>query len=298
LRRAALALGVVAACSQGAASPDPAPPPSAPPVPPAPPAPVIDAPIASLASCERIPFAGSIDVPEASGAAWLPDGTIVVVSDSGNDGAYVTIDAHDGHVLRAGKLPLGARGDDLEGLAIADGVMWGITSSGWLRAWKPHGDGYQLHVPPYRIDPDDDCALESVNCGSNYEGLCLRPEVAASLDGCVGYAASKATGDLVCLVVDDTGRYVAAPERRIHVSNRAALADCYIGADATVWTGDNLFGRNAVRRIVKGAVVETAYLGDGFAEALTLAPDGTIYRFSDMSGTPSRVAAYRCDTGT
>lgn len=289
MNRAALALLLVAACSKGAASSDPAPT-----IKPAPA--VVDASIASLASCTKIPFADSIDVPEASGAVWLPDNTIVVVSDSGNDGAYVTIDAHDGRLLHAGMLPLHAKGDDLEGLAMANGQMWGITSSGWLRAWKPHHGGYQLSVAPYRLDPEDDCALESVNCGSNYEGLCLRPEVAASLDGCAGYAASKATGDLVCLVVDDAGRFVAAPERRIHVSNRESLADCYIGSDATVWTGDNLFGRNAVRRIVKGAVVETAYLGEGFAEAMTLAPDGTIYRFSDMGGSPSHVAAYRCDT--
>jgi hypothetical protein len=287
LRRAALSLLVVAACSKGTASSDPAPPP---------PAPAIDAAVDSIATCTKIPFAESIAVPEASGAVWLSDDTIVVVSDSGNDGAYVTIDAHDGHVVQSGMLPLGPRGDDLEGLALADGQMWAITSSGWMRAWKPHhgGKGYELSVAPYRIDPDDECALDAVNCGNNYEGLCLRPEVAASLDGCVGYAAAKATGDLVCLVVDDAGRFVSAPDRRIHVSNREALADCYIGADATVWTGDNLFGRNAVRRIVKGAIAETAYIGEGFAEAMTLAGDGTIYRFSDMGGTPSRVTAYRC----
>jgi hypothetical protein len=27
---------------------------------------------------------------------------------------------------------------------------------------------------------------------------------------------------------------------------------------------------------------------------MALAPDGTIYRFSDTGGAPSRVAAYRC----
>lgn len=292
MNRAACGLLVIAGCSRGAASSDPPPPTPTPPPP-------IDASIRSLSSCSRIPFAQTIPLAEASGAQWLPDGTIVVVSDSGNDGAYVAIDAGDGHVLHAGKLPLGGAGDDLEGLSAANGMIWAITSSGWMRAWKPHRDaakGYALAVAPYRIDPDDECALDAVNCGNNYEGLCLRPEVAASLDGCAGYAAAKTPGDLVCLVTDDGGRFVAAPERRIHVSSREALAACDITSDGTVWTGDNLFGRSAVRRIVKGAVADSAFLGEGFPEAMAIAADGTIYRFSDIGGAPSRVTAYRCDT--
>jgi hypothetical protein len=253
--------------------------------------------VAALSSCERIPFAASIPLAEASGAQWMPDNTILVVSDSGNDGAYVTIDADDGRVLSAGKLPLGGGGDDLEGLALADGMIWAVTSSGWMRAWKPKPSGkhaYELAVPAYRIDPEDECALDAVNCGNNYEGLCLQPAAAAALGGCAGFAAAKASGDLVCLVADDNGRYVAAPERRIHVSGREALAACDLAADGTVWTGDNLFGRSAVRRVKDGQVVDSATLGAGFPEAMAIAPDGTIYRFSDTGGAPSVVAAYRC----
>lgn len=258
--------------------------------------PPAEAPVAitSLESCERIPFATTIPIAEASGAVWMPDGTIVVVSDSGNDGAFVTLDARDGQVVASGKLPLGGPGDDLEGLASADGMLWAITSSGWMRAWTPGAKRYELTVQPYRIDVDDECTVDAVNCGNNYEGLCLQPGASAALGGCVGYAASKRSGDLVCLVPDDNGRYVAAPERRIHVSNREALAACDIAADGTIWTGDNLFGRSSVRRVVKGEVAESAALGDGFPEAMALAPDGTIYRFSDMGGAPSRVAAFRC----
>jgi hypothetical protein len=97
----------------------------------------------------------------------------------------------------------------------------------------------------------------------------------------------------VCLVADD-GRYVAAPERRLHVSNPESLAACDIDADGTIWTGDNLFGRSNVRRVRDGVVVESAALGVGFPEAMALAPDGTLYRFSDMGGSPSQAAAYRC----
>ena len=166
-----------------------------------------------------------------------------------------------------------------------------------LRAWQPHASGkhaYQLAVPAYRIDPDDECTVDAVNCGNNYEGLCLEPAATAALGGCAGYAASKATGDLVCLVADGDGRYVAAPERRIHVSGREALAACDLGADGSVWTGDNLFGRSLVRRVKGGEVVDSAGLGAGFPEAMALAPDGIIYRFSDTGGGPSLVAKYRC----
>lgn len=285
---------MLAACSKGAASSDPSPPPPPPPAP----APSTDAPveITALASCERIPFATTIPIAEASGAVWLPGGTIVVVSDSGNDGAYVTLDAKDGQLVASGKMPLGGGGDDLEGLATADGMLWAITSSGWMRAWKLHrsGRGYELVVSAYRIDSEDECAIDAVNCGHNYEGLCLQPAASAALGGCAGYAAAKATGDLVCLVADDNGRYVAAPERRVHVSGREALAACDIAADGTIWTGDNLFGRSSVRRVVKGAVVDSASLGTGFPEAMALAPDGTIFRFSDTGTGPSSATAYRC----
>ncbi|HUQ05466.1 MAG TPA: hypothetical protein VM261_23350 [Kofleriaceae bacterium] len=287
---ASFALGA-AACSRGGASSDPPPPPPPPPSPPRTPT------IGALSSCERQPFAPTIPIAEASGAQWMPDGTILVVSDSGNGGAFVTIDGGDGHVVASGKLPLGGPGDDLEGLAGADGMIWAITSSGWMRAWTPRASGkhaYELAVHAYPIDPDDECTVDAVNCGNNYEGLCLMPAASAALGGCAGYAASKASGDLVCLVRDDDGRYVAAPERRIHVSGREALAACDLAADGTIWTGDNLFGRSVVRRVSGGEVVDSAALGAGFPEAMTVAPDGTIYRFSDTGGAPSVVAKYRC----
>ncbi len=292
---------VAIACSRGTSGQDPPPPTP-------PPAAATDAPVepaaggTDLGDCTRVTVAASVPVAEASGAVFLADGTILVVSDSGNDGAYVVIDAGDGHVVESGKLPLGAsdgasRADDIEGLSRVGTKIWGLTSSGWVRAWERRADGpgFTLVVPAYRIDDEDACAVDTVNCGNNYEGLCLAPTAAAAaaLGGCVGYAASKATGDLVCLVADGD-RWRADPARRLHVSNPEALADCDVAADGTIWTGDNLFGRNAVHRIAGGAIVATGHLGEGFPEVITVGPDGRIYRFSDMGGAPSRVAVHDC----
>ncbi len=225
----------------------------------------------------------------------------MVVADSGHDGEYLVIDDADGRVLDSGKLPLGAAGgDDLEGLTSDGDRIWAITSSGWLRAWRarPTG-GFELVVAAYRVDDEDPCPVDAVNCGLNYEGLCLAPAVvpAAALGGCRGFAAAKATGDLVCLVADGD-RWRADPTRSIHVGAREVLAACDITADGTVWTGDNLFGGSTVRRIVGGAITDSVHLGDGFPEAMAVAPAGTIYRFSDTGGAPSRIAAYRCTPTT
>ncbi len=253
----------------------------------------------ALDGCTRLPFADHLPIAEASGAVWLPDdgGVLVVVADSGHDGAYLVIDAGDGRVREQGKLPLGpGGGDDLEGLTSDGERLWAITSSGWLRAWRPRaGGGFALDVGPYRIDDEDGCALTAVNCGSNYEGLCLARTAAAraALGGCGGYAAAKTTGRLVCLVQDD-GRWRVEPGRAIEVTGPEMLAGCDIDDAGAVWTGDNLFGAMRVRKLVGGEVVASARLGVGFPEALAVSRDGTIYRFSDTGGAPSGVAAYRC----
>lgn len=258
---------------------------------------------AAIGPCERLPFAETVPVPEASGAQWLArdGGVILVVGDSGHHGAYAIISADDGRVLERGKLPLGGGGDDLEGLAAEDpdgARVWAISSSGWMRGWRRKaGGGYELDVTAHRIDEDDECGVDAVNCGHNYEGLCLAPGPGAGrplADGCLGYAVAKADGDLVCLVRDGE-RWVADRARSIDLGTRDATAACDITPDGAVWTGDNLFGGTTVRRLVGGKVVATAILGVGFPEAMAIAPGGIIYRFSDLSGdAPSRVAKYRC----
>src|SRR5690242_17471297 len=143
---------------------------------PAEPAAVDAPPTVSLADCKRLPFASPLPIAEASGAVWLPQdgGVIVVIADSGHRGDYLIIDDDDGKVLETGKLPLDGRGDDLEGLATDGDRLWAITSSGWMRSWKrKDGGGYHADLHAYRIDDDDECSLDAVNCGHNYEGLCF-----------------------------------------------------------------------------------------------------------------------------
>jgi hypothetical protein len=258
---------------------------------------------APTSDCAKLPFATSIPLAEASGAALVrgPDGpALLVVGDSGTGGAYVELAADDGRVLRTGNLPLGdGAGDDLEGLATTDGArVWGLTSGGFLRAWERDGAGWKLVAGPYPLERHGPCKRDGVNCGHDFEGVCLRPDGRADDAGCIGYAAARADGALYCLVRADEHVALAIPEGHQaapagpKVTSHRALADCAIAADGVVWTGDNLLGSGVVRRLAeprwKGA------LGDGFPEALALGPGGVVYRFSDTGAAPSLASKYRC----
>ena len=252
--------------------------------------------------CERLPFAASIPIAEASAAALLPGRSgpqLLVIGDSGTSGAYVEVGADDGHLIASGNLPLGdGAGDDLEGLAY-DGVrVWGLTSGGWMRAWVRDGDQFRLDLGPYPAEPKGPCKHDGVNCGHDFEGLCLRPGNVVDSAGCVGYAAARAAGSLFCLHLEGGKLVLAVADgyQSAHpgpkVSKGRALADCAIGADGAVWTGDNLLGGAMVRRLA--APTWQGTLGDGFPEAMALAPGGVIYRFSDTGTAPSLAARYHC----
>src|SRR5689334_3904321 len=90
---------------------------------------------AAAEACEKLPWPETISVPEASGSAFMDiDGTpgIVVAGDSGQKGAYVILDPETGAERETGKLPLGkSKSDDLEGLAVRDGALVALTSSGF-----------------------------------------------------------------------------------------------------------------------------------------------------------------------
>jgi hypothetical protein len=157
-----------------------------------------------LAAC-RAASSDWIPLPEASGAARLGPRRYLVIADSGNEGRGLIVD-EAAQVTIPVTLPLGAgAGDDLEGLDIApDGRVFGITSAGWLRAWRFESEGSQasLVFGPARVsdDPEWTCAPNGVNCGPNYEGLCLHPAPdGAEGDRCAGWLVSKARGELVCL---------------------------------------------------------------------------------------------------
>lgn len=280
------------------------PPPAAPPL----------APAAPGAVCQPVPFAEALPIAEASGAAWLDiDGArvLLVVADSGHRGEYLLVDAETGAVRERGRLPLGAPGDDLEGLAVRGERVWGLTSSGWLRAWVRRGKSFELVAGPTAIGPHTQrgaqkhamsCDLDRVNCGRNFEGLCLeRTPRAQDGDGCVGMAASKADGRLYC-VVERGGTLEIDATRRLDVTGGNRLGDCAIDGEV-LWVGSNMLELNRVRRVLGWRTPATAKvedlgtLGAGSGEVIAVA--GTdVFRLSDLQSEPSLASKFRCAPAT
>jgi len=304
---AILAAGALAACGKGkepAGAPAGAPPAAAP---------------AAAAHpgmrCEPLPFAESTPVPEASGAAWLTiDGKplLLVVGDSGNHGAYGIVDPETGATIETGQLPLSDEAsDDIEGMSAIGDRIYGLTSSGWIRVWRRQGHGFELVEPPYPLGPVDlpdtksrdrppesdgmVCGGRAVNCGRNYEGLCLAPEPHG---GCVGFAASKADGHLYCLT-QEAGKLVIHRDRAIAITRPGALADCTMADDGAVWAASNLFDISRAYRVTHWedpAAAQVERIGPlpvGFPELIAVRGD-IVYRMSDMGGAPSLMARFRC----
>jgi hypothetical protein len=266
--------------------------------------------------CEQMPFAPTTPVPEASGAAWLTlDGkpALLVISDSGNRGAYGLLDPTTGTTFETGTLPLSDEAsDDLEGLASHGDRIYGLTSSGWVRVWQRRGSQFELVGKPYPLGPVDlpdrknnnrapkgdgmVCAGPVVNCGRNYEGLCLanRPRS----PGCIGVAASKADGHLYCLS-DEAGKLVVHRDQAIAITRPGALADCAFSDDDTLLAGTNMFDLAEVYRVTgwddpaHATVDKLGILAIGFPEVIAARGD-VIYRMSDTGDAPSMMAKFRC----
>jgi hypothetical protein len=269
-------------------------------------------------NCEPLPFAASTPVPEASGAAWITlDGkpALLVVGDSGNDGAYGIVDPESGATLETGKLPLSSEaGDDIEGVAAHGDTIYGLTSAGWVRVWQRNAlaKGFDLVGKPYPLGPVDlpstknnnrapvgdgmVCDAHVVNCGRNYEGLCLaaRPRSA----DCIGFAASKADGHLYCLS-EQAGQLVVHHDRAIAITRPGALADCAFSDDDTLWVGNNMFDLGRVYRVAhwddpaSATLDGVGALSVGFPELIAVRGK-VVYRMSDMGGAPSLMAKFRC----
>jgi hypothetical protein len=266
--------------------------------------------------CELLPFAETTPVPEASGAAWLAGG-LLVISDSGNDGAYAIVDPETGKTVEEGKLPLGdpeVTGADLEGVASRSSVpgtrIYTLTGAGWVRVYTRAGAGFTLVDGPYALGPVDladkklpagatgmVCPGHHGNCGRDYEGLCLAPDATGS--PCDGFAAAKADGRLYCLHL---ARGRLAVDRAISipaVDDGKSLADCAFSAAGELYVGANAFGAGRVYQVhdwrtpARARVVPIAPIGPGFPETLAVAGD-LFYRMSDMGGAPSLMAKYRC----
>jgi hypothetical protein len=270
------------------------------------------------ARCTQQPFAESSPVPEASGAAWLTIGgklSLVVVSDSGNDGMYAVVDPDTGATSEQGKLALGAAGDDLEGASARGEQLVALSSSGWIHVWA-HDDAtksFQLVDGPYPLGPIDlsdkkdgnhppkgdgmVCGAMVTNCGRNYEGLCL-VDAAHRKGPCVGFAAAKADGHLYCLT-EVAGKLVAHHDQAIAITRPGALADCAFGDDGSLWAGSNLFDLANVYEVTgwdepaTAKVTQFASIGVGFPETLAVRGDA-FYRMSDTGGAPSLLAKFRC----
>ena len=261
-------------------------------------------------SCKRQPFASKIPIAEASGATWMQDDTLLVIGDSGTNGAFLRLHSGDGSVLGKGALPLDSgASDDLEGLSRIGSTIYAMTSSGYMREWKPSGDAFELVRKSYSIAPKGDtkhaCAsARDSNCGPNYEGLCLLEAASEPAPNdkapCVGFAASKARGELVCLIRDAKGRLAVRPQHTISVAAPKTLSGCHFDADDKLWFGNNVFAANSVG-FVEGyqapksaTITRLGALGLGFAEAIALGPDGQVFRFSDTTRSPSLLDKYIC----
>jgi hypothetical protein len=253
--------------------------------------------------CEQVPFAPTAPVPEASGGAWIDfDGkpALLVISDSGNDGAYTILDAESGASLEQGKMPLGHGSDDIEGLASRDGKIYGLTSAGFMRVWERDADGksYKLVDGPYPISDKRGfvCDINDGNCAKNYEGLAIAPKA----DGpCAGFAASKEDGTLYCLV-ELAGTMHLDPTIKIKVDRKNVVADAAFSPEGQLYVGNNMFGLATVYRIdnwkdpANAKVVEIGELGVGFPEVVAARGD-SMYRLSDTGGSPSMMVKFRCE---
>jgi hypothetical protein len=267
------------------------------------------------AGCSVLPFADSTPVPEVSGAAWLTvDGALglVVISDSGNDGAYGIVDPESGATREQGKLPLGRKGDDLEGISARGGKLYVLSSPGWIRVYERAGQGFTLADDPYPLGPvdlEDDgngnhppsgngmvCPAKRTNCGRNYEGLCLAPVPVTGT--CIGFAAAKADGHLYC-IVESAGRLQVDHADAIKIARPGVISDCAFADDGRLYVGTNLFDAGNIYRVTgwqDPAHAQVARIGPllvGFPEALAVRGD-VIYRMSDTGNAPSFMKKYRC----
>ncbi len=258
-----------------------------------------------LTAC-RVTGSDRVPLPEASGAALIdPVGSgILLVADSGNAGRALVIDLANSQ-SRELVLPLGdGAGDDLEGLERApDGRIFGLTSSGYLRAWSPAADtdglgqpfgpsagGFTLVLGPVAVsdDPAWVCDPFGVNCAANYEGLCLHPAPAAlAPTACAGWAASKARGELVCLRADGAG-YRLDPATRIPVTEPDRLSGCAYepGPPYRLVAAGNLYAASALWEVSLDAagvatVSEFQERGAGNQEAVILLPGGAMQSYGD-----------------
>lgn len=255
-------------------------------------------------------FPSPLKVPEASGAAEveLTPGVreMLVVSDSGNDGAAVAIRIPDGPVRRVTLAIDGAANDDIEGVAWRGGHLFTLTSSGAVRRYTPDGKGglardggaYRIGGPPYSC-PN----MDKVNCGKNYEGLCLRDETNAGVQPrCIGYAASKKEDALYCVVIKDNKLAIDGVRKPLILSMPGdSLSDCAFGAwggpaQSTLVVTTNVHG-GSTSYVVNETTGELKALdvpGTPSNESIAIDREGTLYQMMDDNGDESLALRMTC----
>jgi hypothetical protein len=258
-------------------------------------------------------FPSPWSVPEASGAAEveLRRGTkeILVISDSGRHGAAMAWSAAGGTRTLTVPVDEGAS-DDFEGLAwVAPGRLYTLTSSGAARSYVPDGSGgVRAEGPAYAIGaPPLSCAdLHGINCGKNYEGLCLRAPGAASR--CAGYAASKKETALYCVARDASGRLsIDASKPPLHLdlprftSREGVLSDCAFGAEGgpaqnVLLVTTNVFGGSGTYVVdeATGRVTALGVVTTPSNEAIAVDHEGAFYAFMDDNGETSMAVRFTC----
>jgi hypothetical protein len=261
---------------------------------------------ASGITCKTDPsFPATLQVAEAAAAAEVElipgNREILVVSDSGRGGAALLVRVPSGPT-RAITLPLDpAASDDVEGMAWvtahADGgggALYTLTSSGAVRRFVPDGKGglrRDQDAYPLGASPAACPNLRDVNCGRNYEGLCLRSRTTPAR--CAGYAASRASAELECLVFDGD-RLVAddlRPPMRLGrgLVPAGSLSDCAFGAAAgpattTLLVTTNVYGGSATYVVTEpsGTLTLLDGLGTLNNEGVAVDREGAAYLFGDI----------------
>lgn len=260
---------------------------------------------ASHRACEPQKFAKNVDLAEASGATFLTDTKVLMIGDSGNQGAFAIVDATSGALVQKGALELDpGASDDIEGVSLMDGSVYAITSSGWVRKWSFADDRFTLSTPSYALAPPDSKGLlchkgTAINCGKNFEGLCLRSKTPPPGE-CAGFAAAKATGELICVIADEAGKLALDPSRVIAVASAGSLSGCDFDEDERLWFGNNFFAASAIGYVenwqapADAKIKQVGNIGFGFPESIAVGSGGQVVRASDTRGTPSLLSKYIC----
>ncbi len=267
-------------------------------------------------------FPKILPVPEASGAVEVErDGRpfLLVHSDSGQKGRalLLPLDATpqegappetrtpEGRTPEALTLSLDLRaGDDLEGIAAVGERIFTITSSGAITTFAFKGHALVRSSEATRLGPPPAaCAtLADVNCGRDYEGLCLHEARHSSEDrACDGYVASRAEGALYCVHVEgDRLALVDRPPIKLALP-KGSLSDCAFGdrkgpAKNTLVITTNVrnFSRSYVVDEKSASLTELDVPGVLNNEAIAIDHEGRLYLFMDSNGETSGAARFNC----